>query len=191
MRNVITTLNNITKIASLFLRCGSFGSKIKLPFFGKSPFVEREICIYNFIGNTMELEVFEILERFENITSKNERVAYLREQSIPALKDVVRGCFDESLEFVLPAGTPPYTPNRPESTPSSLRKLHRQFGDYVRGARSAGIAQFKIERKFVQLLESIHPSDALLVLKMINKEQPAKYLTRNLAIEVWPGLIKK
>ena len=84
----------------------------------------------------MELEVFEILERFENITSKNERVAYLREQSIPALKDVVRGCFDESLEFVLPAGTPPYTPNRPESTPSSLRKLHRQFGDYVRGARS-------------------------------------------------------
>ena len=49
----------------------------------------------------MELEVFEILERFENITSKNERVAYLREQSIPALKDVVRGCFDESLEFLL------------------------------------------------------------------------------------------
>ena len=72
----------------------------------------------------MELEVFEILERFENITSKNERVAYLREQSIPALKDVVRGCFDESLEFLLPAGTPPYTPNKPESTPSSLRKLH-------------------------------------------------------------------
>ena len=86
----------------------------------------------------MELEVFEILERFENITSKNERVAYLREQSIPALKDVVRGCFDESLEFLLPAGTPPYTPNRPESTPSSLRKLHKQFGDFVRGARSKG-----------------------------------------------------
>ena len=139
----------------------------------------------------MELEVFEILERFENIASKNERVAYLREQSIPALKDVVRGCFDESLEFLLPAGTPPYNPNRPESTPSSLRKLHRQFGDYVRGARSAGVAQYKIERKFVQLLESIHPSDALIVLKMINKEQPAKYLTRKLAIEVWPGLIKK
>ena len=139
----------------------------------------------------MELEVFEILERFENITSKNERVKFLQEQSIPALKDVVRGCFDESLEFVLPAGTPPYTPNRPESTPSSLRKLHRQFGDFVRGARSAVIPQFKLERQFVLMLESIHPSDALVVLKMINKEQPAKYLTRNLAVETWPGLIKK
>ena len=51
--------------------------------------------------------------------------------------------------------------------------------------------RYKIEIKFVQLLESIHPSDALIVLKMINKEQPAKYLTRNLAVEVWPGLIKK
>ena len=139
----------------------------------------------------MELEVFEIIERFENITSKNERVAYLREQSIPALKDVVRGCFDESLEFLLPAGTPPYTPNKPESTPSSLKKLHRQFGDFVRGARSKGVEQFRIERQFILLLESIHPSDALIVLKMINKEQPAKYLTRKLAVEVWPGLIKK
>ena len=139
----------------------------------------------------MELEVFEILERFETITSKNERVKFLQEHSRPALKDVVRGCFDESLEFVLPAGTPPYTPNRPESTPSSLRKLHRQFGDFVRGARSAVIPQFKLERQFVLMLESIHPSDALVVLKMINKEQPAKYLTRNLAVETWPGLIKK
>ena len=139
----------------------------------------------------MELEVFEILERFENITSKNERVAYLREQSIPALKDVVRGCFDESLEFLLPAGTPPYTPNRPESTPSTLKKLHRQFGDFVRGARSAGMEQYKIERQFILVLESIHPSDAIVVLKMINKEQPAKFLTRNLAEEVWPGLIKE
>ena len=48
-----------------------------------------------------------------------------------------------------------------------------------------GVAQYKIERKFVQLLESIHPSDALIVLKMINKEQPAKYLTRKLAEEVF------
>jgi hypothetical protein len=69
--------------------------------------------------------------------------------------------------------------------------LHRQFGDFVRGARSKGVEQFRIERQFILLLESIHPSDALIVLKMINKEQPAKYLTRNLAVEVWPGLIKK
>ena len=66
-----------------------------------------------------------------------------------------------------------------------------QFGDFVRGARSKGVQQFKIEQRFVMLLESIHAEDALIVLKMINKEQPAKYLTRNLAIEVWPGLIKK
>ena len=139
----------------------------------------------------MELEVFEILERFETLKNKTERIKFLRENSIPALKDVVRGCFDNKLEFLLPAGKPPYTPNRPESVPSSLRRLHMQFGDFVRGARSKGVQQFKIEQRFVMLLESIHAEDALIVLKMINKEQPAKYLTRNLAIEVWPGLIKE
>jgi|TARA_B100001057_G_scaffold451797_1_gene495195 hypothetical protein len=138
----------------------------------------------------MELELFEIFERFEKIKSKNERVKFLQDNSIPALKDVVRGCYDSTLEFLLPAGTPPYTPNRPESTPSSLRRLHRQFGDFVRGRKSQGIPQFKIERRFVQLLESIHAEDAEIVIKMINKEQPCKYLTEGLAKEAFPGLIK-
>ena len=138
----------------------------------------------------MELELYEILERFENIKSKNERVKFLQDNSIPALKDVVRGCYDSTLEFMLPAGKPPYTPNRPESVPSSLRRLHRQFGEFVRGRRTQGVPQFKIERKFVQLLESIHAEDAEIVIKMINKEQPAKYLTEGLAREAFPGLIK-
>ena len=73
----------------------------------------------------MELELYEILERFENLKGKKERVAFLQANSIPALKDVVRGCYDSTLEFMLPAGKPPYTPNRPESVPSSLRRLHR------------------------------------------------------------------
>ena len=48
----------------------------------------------------MELELYEILERFENIKSKNERVKFLQDNSIPALKDVVRGCYDSTLEFM-------------------------------------------------------------------------------------------
>ena len=50
----------------------------------------------------MELEVFEILERFETLKNKTERIKFLRENSIPTLKDVVRGCFDNKLEFLLP-----------------------------------------------------------------------------------------
>ena len=51
----------------------------------------------------MELELYEILERFEKIKSKKERVQFLQANSIPALKDVVRGCYDSTLEFMLRA----------------------------------------------------------------------------------------
>ena len=42
---------------------------------------------------------------------------------------------------------------------------------------------------FLGILESIHPEDAKLVVKMINKEQPAKGITSSLVKEVFPSLI--
>lgn len=122
--------------------------------------------------NTMEKEVFEIFEDFTKLKSRADKIAYLKQQgtTVPAVKDVIRGAFDERLVFVLPEGKPPYTPNRPESVPSSLRQKHRDFGNYVKGARSASQPQFKIERQFIQMLESIHAEDALIVLDMVVQE---------------------
>lgn len=138
----------------------------------------------------MELEVFEIFHQFSQLKTRKDKIAFLKEKgNIPAVKDVIRGVFDDRLEFVLPAGKPPYTPNRPESVPSTLRKKHREFGDYVKGARSARLKQFQIEKQFIQMLESIHPEDALIVLDMVNKKSPVKGLTKKIAEEAFPNLI--
>lgn len=139
----------------------------------------------------MELEVFEIFEKFSQLKTKKEKVEFLREQgnAVPAVKDVIRGAFDDRLEFILPAGKPPYTPNRPESVPSSLKKLHRQFGNYVKGARSSGMRQFQIEKQFIQMLESIHAEDALIVLDMVAKKPPVKGLTKKIVEEAFPNLL--
>jgi len=139
----------------------------------------------------MELEVFEIFEQFSQKKTRKEKIDYLKEwgDKVPAVKDVVRGAFDNRLEFVLPEGKPPYTPNRPESVPSTLRKRHREFGDYVKGARSARLKQFQIEKQFIQMLESIHPEDALIVLDMVNKKSPVKGLTKKIAEEAFPNLL--
>ena len=107
----------------------------------------------------------------------------------PAVKDVVRGAFDPRLKFVLPEGKPPYSPNRPESVPSSLRKLHKQFGDYVEGARSSAMGKIKRETRFIQLLESIHAEDALIVLDMVAKKPPVKGLTKKIVEEAFPNLL--
>lgn len=139
----------------------------------------------------MELEVFEIFEQFSLKKTRKEKIEYLKEQGdkVPAVKDVIRGAFDERLQFVLPEGKPPYTPNRPESTPSSLRQKHRDFGMFVKGARSAQQPQYKIERMFIQMLESIHPDDALIVLEMVAKKPPVKGLTKKIVEEAFPKLL--
>lgn len=136
-------------------------------------------------------EVFEILEEFDKQKSKTERKeVLLKYANIPALTDVLRGTFDDSLQFLLPEGKPPYTPNTPESVPSTLRKQHRQFGYFVKGGPGKDMPAYKREALFIRLLESIHPQDAEIVLSMVAKQSPVKYLTKKLVQEAFPNLIK-
>lgn len=48
---------------------------------------------------------------------------------------------------------------------------------------------YKRERKFIELLEVVHPDDALLVLVMVDKKSPIKGLTKKLVQEALPNLI--
>ena len=136
------------------------------------------------------VEVFEILEEFGKQTTKAKRIEVLKKHgNVPAFKDVLRGTFDDSLEFLLPEGKPPYTPNIPESVPSTLLKKHKEFGYFVKGGVDQ--PQYKRENIFIRLLESIHPQDAEVVLSMVAKKSPVKFLTKNLIEETFPNLIVK
>ena len=139
----------------------------------------------------MQKEVFEIFEDFTKLKTRKEKISFLQEQgnSVPAIKDVCRGTFDDRLEFVLPQGNPPYTPNIAGSVPSSLRKKHREFGYFVKGALSQSLPKYQIENKFIQLLESVHAEDALIVLAMKDKKSPVKGLTKKLVEEAFPNLL--
>lgn len=137
-----------------------------------------------------EKEVFEILEEFSKETTKKKRIEVLRKyEKVNALRDLLQGCFDDRLQFSLPEGKPPYTPNLPQSTPSSLLREHRQFGFFVKGGPGKDMPQYRIEQLFINLLESIHAEDALLVCKMVNKETPVPYLTKKLTEEAFPNLL--
>ena len=136
----------------------------------------------------MKLEVFEIFENFAKQKTRKEKIQYLKDNGIPAVRDVCRGIYDERLEFIIPKGKPPYKPNRPESVPSSLTRKHRDFGNFVKGAVSARQKQFRIEKKYIQMLESIHPQDAVIVIDMVQKKAP-KGLTKKIVEEAFPKLL--
>lgn len=138
------------------------------------------------------LEVYEVLERVAKAKTKQERVNILKTHDCISLRDVLRGTFDEAIQWNLPEGEPPYTPNKPESPPSTLHRQHRNFKYFVKGLReSENLNKIKRERMFIEVLESVHPEDAKVVLSMIKKKQPVKGLTKKLVQEVFPNLILK
>ena len=139
-----------------------------------------------------QFEVFEMIEEFSKAKNKSSRLQVLTKYGdIRAFTDILRGTFDDSLQFNLPEGKPPYTTNIQESTPSSLLKLHRNFGLFVKGGPGKDLPAYRREFKFIELLESIHPKDADLVLSMVAKKPPVKFLTKKLVQEAFPDLIRE
>jgi len=134
--------------------------------------------------------VYEVLEEYNKARTKADRVRILQQNETWALKDIIRGTMDTSVEFNLPGGTPPYVPNRPESTPSNLFKRHKSFINFVKGGPGDRLPKVKREKMFIGLLESIDPNDAKLVISMINKEKPVRQLTRPIVNEAYPGLLR-
>ena len=134
--------------------------------------------------------VYEVLEEYNKARTKADRIRILQQNETWALKDIIRGTMDTSVEWNLPGGEPPYVPNRPESTPSNLFKRHKSFINFVKGGPGDSLPKVKREKLFIGLLESIDPNDAKLVVSMINKEKPVRQLTRPIVNEAFPGLLR-
>lgn len=133
--------------------------------------------------------VHEVLELVRKKKTKKEKVEVLKQNESWALKDIIMGCMDPRFTWNLPAGEPPYTPNRPESAPSNLLKEHKKFKYFVKGGPGDKMPSFKRENIFLGMLEGIDPDDARLLIKMINKETP-EGLTKPIVNEAFPGLLK-
>jgi len=138
----------------------------------------------------MRLNVYEVLEKIKSARTKEKKISLLKENESWALKDILRGTFDTSVEWNLPGGEPPYTPAEPHSHPASLFKEHKNFVYFVKGFRESNrLTPVKRESIFLGLIEGIHPEDAKCVINMINKQKPHG-LSRPMIEEAFPGLLQ-
>lgn len=141
---------------------------------------------------THKMQVFEILDKATKAKNRDERIKVLQENNIMPVLDILRGTFDETIQWNLPDGTPPYTPNDESSPPSTLLKQHLNFKFFVKGLRdSSALGKVKREKKFIDMLESVHPRDAELIISMVNKKSPHRYITKKLVQEAFPNLIRE
>lgn len=134
--------------------------------------------------------VYEVIDETRKKRSKADKIQVLRDNESWALKDILRGTYDDVVQWLLPPGTPPYTPNEEQSVPSNLLRQNTQFRYFVKGGEGERVMKAKREKNYLRLLEAIHPKDAELVISMISK-QSITGVTKAVVMEAFPGLIHK
>lgn len=141
----------------------------------------------------MTLMVHEVLEKAGEASTKKEKIEILQKYNSLALRDVLKGSYDDAVVFILPEGTPPYKEdNAPAGyTMSSLQHQTKKFRYFIKGGPGENLPAMKRERMFIEILESVHPGEAKLVLLMKDKKLAGTYkgVTKNLVKEIWPRLI--
>ena len=140
----------------------------------------------------MPKHLYEIFDEAAKAKTRDEKKEILLDFNCLALRDIVKGSYDDSIKFtLLPKGQPPYTPN-PEPKASLLDKS-KTLRYFVTGGPGEKLNAVKREKMFIELLESVHEKDAQLIVWMKDKKLAQKYkgITKQLCSSVWDGLIKK
>jgi hypothetical protein len=134
--------------------------------------------------------IYEVIVEAGKKRSKAEKVECLKQNESWALKDILRGTYDDAVQWLVPEGAPPYTPNKEESTPSNLIRQNTQFKYLVDSRDARNVLKAKRENIYIRLLESIHPLDAEIVINMVSKKS-IKGISKSVVQEAYPGLIQK
>lgn len=132
------------------------------------------------------LSLYNLLEKCSQFKKKEERVLALQANQSDALLAVLQGMFNPDIKFALPEGDPPYTPSEFDE-PGRIYHECRKLYIFVEG-QAPNVNQIKREKLFIDLLESLPPEDAKLILAMKDKKSPIKGLTKDVVIAAFPGL---
>src|SRR6056300_701840 len=136
----------------------------------------------------MHLLVSEILELVAKAKTKKEKVNVLLQNDSPILKAILRINFDPNVTMDLPEGAPPY--KKDESPighqPTTLNLEYRKFYLWLDPKQS--ISKIKKESLFVEMLESLHYTEADVIIAAKDRQLSKSYkgLTESLVREAFP-----
>ena len=120
---------------------------------------------------------------------KEKKEVLLKHGNYGALKQVLKYTYDPNIKFLLPPGNPPYNSVVDESeNPTYLYGLLRKLYLFVEGG-NPNLKPARREYLFIELLESVHPSEAELLCQIKDKKLKCNGLTYNLVKETFPELI--
>jgi len=120
--------------------------------------------------------------------NKPRKLKVLQDHDSVSLRMVLKGAFDPNIEWLLPKGNVPYTPNdAPIGTDHTLLSQEaKRLYLFTKGGDNT-ITQNKREMTFVQMLEGLSAEEAEFLVAVVNKKVNNKYkgFTANLVKEAF------
>ena len=139
--------------------------------------------------------ISEILQKAGDFKNKKDKISYLKSMDSRPLRNILKGSYDDTIQFNLPEGEPPYRKDdAPKGyEPSNLYKQSSYFKFFFKGGQGDQVSAVRRERMFISVLEALHPDEAELVLTMKEKKLMGKYsgITPLLVTEAFPNLLVK
>lgn len=136
----------------------------------------------------MRLAISTILEETSKLTSKQDKIEFLRKNYTPVLTQVIRAALDPGIKWVLPEGKAPYKPSPYPGQEGALYSEARRLYLFIEGG-NPNLTSQRREYLFIQMLEVLMPGDAELIMAAKDKKMPYKGITIKLVNEAFPGLI--
>ena len=143
------------------------------------------------MASNKDLQISTIFKDLAKIKTAKAKKEYLIKNESRQLKTFLKGSFDKSLEFNLPKGTPPYTPNK--ESKKGFGSVSAEFRFFAKGYEGDRLKDYVREGKFIKVLETVSPEEAKLIVMMKDKELVGKYkgVTKKLVSDAFPTLIVK
>lgn len=109
----------------------------------------------------MQTYIHEIFEKVCKIEKREDRIAYLKENGSFEVKTILQLCYNDNIVLDLPKGKPPFEECPEGREPAALRNAIKPIGNCVVGSK---VNRIRKEKFFINILESIHPEDAAIVI---------------------------
>tara|TARA_B110000444_G_scaffold97089_1_gene92147 strand:+ start:28555 stop:28977 length:423 start_codon:yes stop_codon:yes gene_type:complete len=105
----------------------------------------------------MQKYIHEVLEETCKLETRDDRIAYLKENAFKQVKTILQLCYNNSIELSLPYGKPPFEACPEGREPTGMTKV---FAPIVYCLKSSKSSQVRKEKIFISILESICEEDA-------------------------------
>ena len=136
----------------------------------------------------MKLSVSEILEMVSKEKNRAKKIELLHQhQSVP-LKQVLQYCFDPNIKWLLPEGDVPYKPSALTDQESMFYVEARRLYLFVEGGND-DLTDLRRQTLFIELLETLDPADAKLLVKIKDKKMPYPGITYKLIKEAFTEIL--